>query len=417
MKKYHTKKIIRTLCCLLLALAAAFSVLSCGGENPPEDVPSSPAWASDFSLPDADKAMERLKEIYGGEENMFLLRAGGIVRMPCPQNETITFNMKYEVNDFVKLVLEDSVAEFNEIFSVINPNYRFAIDFAPKSEAFEKKYSVRMSSAETLSVSGTGEAFGVAQINYYNNFTEIGDFGITMKNEVLKNGSYLMTTFKHEAMHLLGAGDAYKNEAATKNTIMQSYTVGGCHFLSSTDVAFLDALYRNPSLETSDEEIQSFIDGYETDNAHSREKVTGAVYTALVDKLDKTAVLKEAQNIGYKDLTRFAEQVDSGIIRDKTFGSESIAFSELEYAEPQSETYFGSIDPENSRYWHGRQTTLGSSQGISYTDYGSGILYAAPNGNQYTIMIKTGDFVLAFRLGARFTELNDLSLSLWHISK
>ena len=91
--------------------------------------------------------------------------------------------------------------------------------------------------------------------------------------------------------------------------------------------------------------------------------------------------------------------------------------SELEYSEPQSETYFGSIDPENGRYWHGRQTTVGSSQGISYTDYGSGILYAAPNGNLYTVMIKIDEFVLAFRLGGRFTELDSISLSLWHISR
>ena len=416
MKNYGIKKRIVLLCSALFLLAAAFFAVSCSDESQPTD-DVAPAWASDFTLPDADDAMNKLSEIYGDTDKIFLLRNGNIARMPCPRNETITFNMRYEVNEYAKLVLNDCVDEFNEVFSVINPNYGFEINYAPSDEAFDAKYSVRMNASETLSASGTGEAFGLAHINYYNDYTELGDFGITMKNEVLKNGSYLMTTFKHEVMHILGAGDAYKNPAATKNTIMQSYTVGGCHFLSSTDVAFLDALYRNPSLETSDKDIRDFISGYEENNAHSREKVTGAVYTSLVNSLDGGELLEAAREIGYKDLTGFAAVAENGFGRDTTFGSESISFAELEYSEPQSETYFGSIDPENGRYWHGRQTTVGSSQGISYTDYGSGILYAAPNGNLSTVMIKIDEFVLAFRLGGRFTELDSISLSLWHISR
>ena len=269
MKNYGIKKRIVLLCSALFLLAAAFFAVSCSDESQPTD-DVAPAWASDFTLPDADDAMNKLSEIYGDTDKIFLLRNGNIARMPCPRNETITFNMRYEVNEYAKLVLNDCVDEFNEVFSVINPNYGFEINYAPSDEAFDAKYSVRMNASETLSASGTGEAFGLAHINYYNDYTELGDFGITMKNEVLKNGSYLMTTFKHEVMHILGAGDAYKNPAATKNTIMQSYTVGGCHFLSSTDVAFLDALYRNPSLETSDKDIRDFISGYEENNAHSR---------------------------------------------------------------------------------------------------------------------------------------------------
>ncbi len=412
---------IAILCSVCFSLTATFFLLSCkdgalSDDNPPS-LESPPAWANDFTLPDADKAMEKLIDIYGGKENLFLLRTDSITRMPCPRNETITFNMQYDVSDFAKLVLEDCVEEFNEVFSVINPNYAFVIDFYPKKEAFDKKHSVRMSASDNLATSDTSEVFGLAHISYYNDFTELGDFGITLKREVLDNGSYLMTTFKHEVMHLLGAGDAYNNAAATKDTIMQSYTVGGCHFLSNTDVAFLDALYRNPSIEVSDEEIQNFTDGYGKDNPHTREKLTGKVYTALFDSLDKDKLIKEALGIGYKDLTAFTKTIENGIVRDETFGSESISFTELEYAEPQSETYFGSIDPENGRYWHGRQTTLGSSQGINYTDYGTGILYAAPNGNLYTLMIKTGDFVLALRLNGRFTELDELALSLWHISE
>ena len=325
--------------------------------------------------------------------------------------------MTYEVGEYAKMILEDSVTEFNEVFSVINPHYKIAVNYSPTEADFAQKYSVRMSVSDSLAVTETSQVFGLAHISYYDNFTTLGDFGITIKREVLDNGSYFMTTFKHELMHLLGAGDAYKNDKATKDTVMQSYSVGGYHHLSETDVAFLDALYRNPALNAYDQDIRAYIESYEETTAHTRFNLTAAVYQKLVTDLDNTAILAQAAEIGYKDLTDFSKTVQDGIRRNKDFGKTDVSFKEIEYAQTPTETYFGSIDVQNARYWHGRQTTLGSSQGISYADYGSGILYAAPNGNLYTVMIQTGNFVLAFRLSGSFTDLPALSLDLWHISK
>ena len=377
----------------------------------------SPLWASNFDLPDADGALTKLNEIYGGADKVFLLLDKKIARMPCPKGEVITVNVTFEVDKYAKLVLDDSIAEFNEVFAVINPNYTFAINYAPAEEDFAKKYSVKLSASDNLTVTETSQVFGVAHVGYYNNFTELGDFGITIKREVFNSGSYLMTTFKHELMHLLGAGDAYKNSAATKATVMQSYTVDGYHHLSATDAAFLDALYRNPEFADEDERIFGYIDSYEENTSHTKAKLTAAVYNRLVADLDPETVMDQASKIGYKDLTVFFATVRGGIIPNPTFGSKDISFQEIEFAEKPSETYFGSIDPQNQRYWHGRQTSLGSSQGVKYTDYGNGILYAAPNGNLYTVMIQTGEFVLAFRLSGSFTNFADLSLTLWHISQ
>lgn len=382
--------------------------------NPPEQE-ETPAWAENFTLPNADEAYKKLEVLYGGAEKIFLLQKGKIARMPCPQGETITLNMTYEVGEYTKLVLEDSVEEFNEVFAAINPNYRFAINYAPSETDFAAKYSVRMSASDNLAVTETSQVFGLAHIGYYANFTELGDFGITMKTEVLQNGSYLMTTFKHELMHLLGAGDAYQNAAATKDTVMQSYTVRGYHSLSQSDVAFLDILYRNPEMD--DESVAQYIEHYEETTKHTQRSLTAAVYQKLVDDLDAETVLSEADAIGYKDVAPFAELIQNGIVRDETFGTTAISFREIEYAQTPDETYFGSIDPQNGKYWHGRQTSVGSSQSTNYTDYGTGILYAAPNGNLYTFLIQTGDFVLSFRLSGSFTDFPELSLSLWHISK
>lgn len=385
--------------------------------TPPAEV-EKPAWAKNFNLPDGDEALQKLIELYGGKEKVFLLQNGKIARMPCPQGEAITLNMTYEVGEYTKLVLEDSIAEFNDVFSVINPNYKFAINYNPTEDDFKAKYSVKMSASDNLKVTETSQVFGLAHVSYYANFTELGDFGITIKTEVLNNGSYLLTTFKHELMHLLGAGDAYNNSNATKDTVMQSYTVNGYHNFSKTDVAFLDTLYRNPEFNANENEINSFIDSYEETTQHTRFNVTSAVYQKLVSNINPETLIEQAEAIGYKDLTDFTKTVKKGVTINADFGKTSVSFKEIEYAETQSETYFGSIDTETKRYAHGRQTaSMGSSGAFYYTDYGNGVIYAAPNGSLYTILIQTGEYVLTFHFNGSFKNLSALSLDLWHISK
>ena len=385
-------------------------------EQQPDDNP--PLWATDFNLPDADSALAKLVEIYGGEDKLFLLLKNKITRMPCPQGEVVTINATFDVGEYAKLILEDSIAEFNEVFAVINPNYKFAINYHPTEDDLAQKYSVRLSISDNLAVTETSEVFGLAHVSYYNNYTELGNFGITIKTEVFNNGSYLVTTFKHELMHLLGAGDAYKNSAATLDTVMQNYRVNGYHHFSATDVAFLDALYRNPQFADDDRQILAYINAYEQNCTHTKTVLTAAVYDKLVANLDAQAVIDQALAIGYKDLTDLTNTVSGGIPIDPTFGTVNISFAELEYAEPQSETYFGGINAQTGKYTHGRQrSSMRTSQELGCVIYGNGIVYAAPNGSQYTIMVKTGDFVLTLHLGGSFTDLPELSLTLWHVCK
>ena len=432
------------ICTALLTLALLFACVGCvNGDNtppiddlpnnsvPPNGTPSQgegsqqppideepPLWASNFELPDANMALAKLVEIYGGTDKVFLLMKNQIARMPCPQGEVVTINATFDIGEYAKLILEVNIAEFNEVFAAINPNYKFAINYNPTEDDFAQKYSVRLSASNNLSETETSQVFGVAHVSYYNGYSELGDFGITIRTEVFNNGSYLATTFKHELMHLLGAGDAYKNSAATKATVMQSYTVNGYHNLSNTDVAFLDALYRNPEFAKDDDRLHDFVNGYEENCAHTKTKLISATYNKLVSDLDVQTLKNQAIAIGYKDLTDFFTTISDGITPDITFGTANVSFKEIEYAEAQEETYFGGIDVNSQKYTHGRQKgSMGNSQSTNYTNYGNGILYAAPNGNLYTIMIKTGDYVLAFRLGGSFTNFANLSLTLWHVSK
>lgn len=445
MKIGKNRGILRTLLVLLLALACSFGAFACakkpvqtvpppsgettvpdgtqtGGEpeEKPDGTPSEkpeekPLWATTYTLPDADKAYERLKEIYGAEEKIFLLQKGRIARMPCPKDgAAMVLNFTYEVEDYAKIVLEDCVAEFNDVFEVINPNYRFEINYAPQDKDFESKYSIRMRALDNLGSTETSTVFGTAHISYYDNFTTLGDFGINLKSEVLTNGSYLMTTFKHELMHLLGAGDAYNNPSATKATVMQSYTVSGYHHFSKSDVAFLDALYRNPACEKSDDFISDYIDNYENAVAHTKFNNTKAVYAALVSSVDGGVLKQQIESVGYADVEELLSLVKDGLTISRDFGKESVSFVELEYAEPPQETYFGGFDTVREKYRHGRQTSLGSSFEINYIDYGGGILYAAPNGNNYTIFVRVKNYVLLFKLQGGFTDLPNLNLALWH---
>ncbi len=386
-------------------------------EPPPDtEQPEKPSWSSNFALPDADAAMAKLVEIYGSSDKIFLLRDERIARMPCPQGERISVNVTYEMNDRAKLVLDDCIAEFNEIFDVINPNYEFIVNYAPTDDEIEAEYSIKMTHAPTLSVTETSFALGMAHVSYYADFTELGDFGIILKDEVLTNGSYLMTTFKHELMHLLGAGDAYKNPAATKATVMQSYTVNGYHHLSKTDVAFIDALYRNPDSPCSAAQIEKYINDYEINNAHTKQNLTAAVYSALIAGADPADITAQIDAIGYADASGIAADIRNGLRPDRTFGTANVAFTELDYAEQRPETYFGRFDVDGGKYWHGTQkNTMGTSMGIGYTDHGGGILFAMPNGTaNSTLFIRIADHVLLLRLGGGFTSLDALSLSVWH---
>ncbi|MCX4313661.1 MAG: hypothetical protein OSJ83_07390 [Clostridia bacterium] len=396
-----------------------------GGNNKPDvpDYPTEPdppepqePWQSEYGLPSAESAKARLVEIYGGADKMFLLNANTVARMPCPRGETVKLNMTFSVSAYAKTVLEDSVDEFNDVFAVINPHYRFEINYAPTDADFSAKYSVRMRTEAQLSQTETSQVFGFAHVGYYNGFTELGDFAITIRTDVFDNGAYLMTTFKHELMHLLGAGDAYKNANATQNTIMQSYKVNASHGFSSTDVAMLDAMYRNPASPHSDEYIADYIENYETNSTHTRRALTAVVYKQMINELDGDEIVSQTNAIGYKDTAAFASLVNGGAKRDETFGCARVSFTELEYVTRPEITYFGGFDPTTGKYSHGKQKpTIGSSQNINYTDYGDGLLYAAPDGNLYTLFVRIGDYVVLFTLHGSFTDLPALGATVWHV--
>ena len=371
-----------------------------------------PLWSITYTLPQENDVKKRLTEIYGSEEKMYLL-SNAVQRMPCPENGAkIAFNMTYGVNAYVRAVLEDAVDEMNEVFAVVNPNYKFEMNYAPRQEDFAEKHSVRMTVTDNFS---SPTVMGTAQMS---TGTFLGNFGITLKDTTLEDLRYLMLTFRHEFMHLLGAGDAYDNPDAEKTTVMQNYNNTTYRHFSSSDVAFIDAYYRNPNNPLSDERIKEFIADYEKENAHTQTAVMSKLIGAALGESD---VKSQTADKHYADTTEAESCLNQ--LPDADFGKSTIRFSELAYAEgyEPEKIYSGKFDVDGKKYWEYKN---GNGMGVSYTDIGKGMLIAMPGGTaNITLFIRLGSYVFAFRpvgmhLGNDynyFIKLDELSLNLLRI--
>lgn len=374
---------------VIISLCLALSLFACNDPKPNEP----PEWATTYTLQSEETVNARLLEIYGSQEKMYLL-GNTIQRMPCPKNgATMKFNMTYQVNEYAKLVLEDAVTEINEIFSVVNPNYKFAINYNPTQEDFNSEYSIRMNITDNFS---SPETMGTANMS---TGKYLGNFVITLKDTTLDDLRYLMLTFRHEFMHILGAGDAYKNEQAERTTVMQNYNKTTYRHYSSSDVAFIDAYYRNPKIDKTDAQIKSFIADYEKNNSHTQHLMLSKVLNKAIQNT-KQELITQLQAKNYENSQELLSILQNNLNFDVDFGLNNIAFTELTYMQEHkpASTYYGSFNTQTQKYTHGKQTeTMGSSQDATYTNFGNGLLFAMPGGtNNMLVFAKTGNYVLVF---------------------
>ena len=336
----RTKKTRGFLIALLLSVAVAFTIAfsfsgceydNSGNSNGQAETPETPdesetqgdKWKTNYNLPDSDGVKVKLLEIYGSEEKMFWLQQNRVVRMACPQNDTyISLDFMFEPIAYAKTVFEDCVAEFNEVFSVINPHYKFRINYAPSEEDFESEHSVRVSTVTAFSKPNT---LGTAAHNYSGDYIRNG--WIRLREDVSDDGSKILSVFKHELMHLLGAGDAYNNPEATKDTIMQGYAVSGPFSFSVSDVAFLDALYRNPDIGYSDKYIKNYIQSYAANNIYTYSKNEKIIYKTAVSGVKDIA--EQVRNAGYvsEQTEDVIAALSDGWAFDGDFGKQNVRFT------------------------------------------------------------------------------------------
>ncbi|MCI8435577.1 MAG: hypothetical protein HFK10_06465 [Clostridia bacterium] len=375
---------------LTAVMLAVMTLCACDNGVPPElplVPPDPPPWTYTYTLPETETVLTRIDEIYGSREKAYLL-GDTVQRMPCPTaGNVMTFHMGYEVGAYARIVLEDAVDELNEVFAVVNPNYRFRINYAPTPSDYDSRYSIRMTLTDHFS---SPTVMGTAQMS---TGAELSNFGITLKDTTLDDLRYLMLTFRHEYMHLLGAGDAYENPLADKTTVMQNYNNTTYRHLSSSDVAFIDAYYRNPHNPLSDAEIKTFIADYETDNRHTQSELLSQVLHAAMHRDDTSVLLSELDAKHYADTAALRAELARGVALDRCFGDDRYYnFTELAYLPEYkpNDTYYGAFDTLDEKYTHGtKRGTMSFSQTISYTDFDNGMLLAMPGGTDHmTLFIR-----------------------------
>lgn len=183
-------------------------------------------------------------------------------RLPCPKNsDGIKINVNFEANELQKEVIEESIAEFNKVFEVINPAYRFVINYSPDILDKLDPYSVDIDLANKLL---GDDVLGHCLMKF--NTSQEGLALYKPQISILKsvaNGDrvYFMSVLKHEFLHALGVGDAYLHEDAPQLTLMQD---GDSFFydLTTIDVAILDAFYRSKDNQYSNKEIVDYVMNY-----------------------------------------------------------------------------------------------------------------------------------------------------------
>lgn len=328
-KKLYFGKALRIFATILLTATVA-----CGGYVAKNFNPDT------HILPSQQAVATRLLELYGDESEMFLRGSfGDVVRLACPKKgDSIKVNVKFAANDLQKSMMEDVVQELNEVFAVINPNYKFQINYKPSLKDQISPYSINV---EEEAIQNP-HYLGVNRSKMFNWSTKLDGKEFYKSSVVLdtqKLSKYdervFRNSFLHEICHSLGFGDAYQNENATDDTIMGS---DGLASFSNIDLYTLDAFYRTSDRPLTDEQVYEFIDNYQSSSLHTPAQMTKKINEQVLGELAQAENLKKYLIEKYGDV----EDVQKFI---KAF-SENNGFS----CQPQESThkYFGEILPQNA---------------------------------------------------------------------
>ncbi len=211
-------------------------------------------------LPSQAQMQENLLKTFGNE----LLTDGH--RLALPKNsKSIKVNFNFKTTLAQQNLFRAAIDEFNNIFAIINPAYHFEANFSPTKRDVESIYNINVEQicsfqtptmlglATSLSQDLTSEIDGK---ELYSNKIEIAE-------KSFKDASTLLTVFKHEFMHTLGANDLDDENFAS---IMQNLSENSYTHLTSNDVALLACLFKATTAYT-DAEIESYITTYEISNA------------------------------------------------------------------------------------------------------------------------------------------------------
>ncbi len=183
---------------------------------------------------------------------------GALSRLTIQKGRPVKFNILLDnLTDDEKAVLQSSIDEVNAIFEVINPDYKFVLNFdANEIEKFDP-YNVDVRYFSKDELIGKDDVLGE-----YNTgrtvHSQNGEHGYGAEIRI-KRGHVTSGVFLHEVLHHLGLGDAYTNYYAKVASVMQT---GEAH-IRTNDVALLVAKYGDYSTSEKYQELIKYITSYE----------------------------------------------------------------------------------------------------------------------------------------------------------
>ena len=288
---------------LIPPLAVAATVVGLGA------VPTQP-------LPEKPAVYKSLEKNNVGAEYLSILdnyafnkvfRDDEITRLPLPNNmDYFKINVCFETNDKQKQVFQKIFDEYNEIFSVINPKYKFKLNFEPTLLDRLSPYAINYTSVNGFGKKGTLARTTNINLPSQNDGDGVLFNNIKLKKTLWENEKIATVVIKHEFMHALGVGDAYLQRESINSTIMQRiYEDFANSRFRKADIAYIAALYLDKDCKLTEQELMDYINNYE-DNYIANE------ISQVLSNLDyKTFISKISEaSINSKDKYRLIKSLD-----------------------------------------------------------------------------------------------------------
>ena len=120
------------------------------------------------NLPSENNANQKLQQLLGKDYQSYLLGENTLVRLPCPiGGNSIKVNVEFETTPLQREIIEEVLAEYNYVFQVINPNYKFEVNYEPAQEDLSNPYYIDLRKTDSFKENQKGMAQAIITIKNY----------------------------------------------------------------------------------------------------------------------------------------------------------------------------------------------------------------------------------------------------------
>ena len=250
---------------LVCVTASVFTSCAPASEAEKNEPDLKPIYTVEYSLPTTEELLEDIEDIYNVDGKSYGQEMYLNQRAVYPRNgEAIKVNLDFEISPIQRDIFAISLEEYNNIFEVINPKYKFELNENPTEQDLLNPYNINLhksKSTDETPLATTHLGKGYQEVIEEVDGLEALNTEMTFYSDTLASPVALSTTFKHEFLHALGAADAYEIDSNI-DTIMQGYSkFASPRTLTNDDVVFLTACYRDTNLPK--EELFEYANSYQ----------------------------------------------------------------------------------------------------------------------------------------------------------